>query len=86
MPKNTQTLFPEQPTISERDAKRLQPHLSGWNRLSEMLVLDTITLDDLKRLVVLEARSDAPRKAVVRKLVARVLSRERSRIMAEVFK
>ena len=58
--------------------------------LNEMLVLDVASTDDLQRMLVMEstgnyARDGHARYSVVRKLVARILSRERTRMVTEAF-
>jgi hypothetical protein len=84
--KPTPSIFPNQPTLSAKDVERLAPHLSGWNRLSEMLVLDTVSNDDLKRLILLETKMTSPRKRVIQKLLARLLSRARHDLTTTISK
>ena len=88
---NTKLFRPlKQVAVTPRDAKRLSPHLASTGTLNEMLVLDVASTDDLQRMLVMEstgkhARDGHARYSVVRKLVARILSRERTRMVTEAF-
>ena len=88
---NTKLFRPlKQVTVTPRDVKRLSPHLASTGTLNEMLVLDVASTDDLQRMLVMEstgnyARDGHARYSVVRKLVARILSRERTRMVTEAF-
>ena len=88
---NTKIFRPlKQVTVTPRDVKRLSPHLASTGTLNEMLVLDVASTDDLQRMLVMEstanyARDGHARYSVVRKLVARILSRERTRMVTEAF-
>lgn len=88
---NTKLFRPlKQVTVAPRDVKRLSPHLASTGALNEMLVLDVVSTDDLQRMLVMEstggyARDGHARYSVVRKLVARILSRERTRMVTEAF-
>lgn len=59
------------------DVDRLRPHLSCSRRLNEILVLDSLEDDDLKRMVILEAERDKPRILILKKLVGRITARQR---------
>lgn len=76
-------IFPltKQPTVTKNDIKRLSSHIISSRRLNEMLVLDSITTDDLRRMVLIEASKAQPRIVIVRKLIGRIHSRERQRII-----
>lgn len=77
-------LFPQvkQFVVSRRDVNRLAPHLAGSGKLNELLVLDTVGNTDLRRMLVMEAnRKGGPRYVIIRKLLARILSRERERVI-----
>lgn len=79
-----QSLFPQvkQFTVTRRDEVRLAPHLASSGKLNELLVLDTVGNTDLRRMLVMEAnRRGGPRYVIVRKLLARILSRERERVI-----
>jgi len=88
---NTKLFRPlKQVTVTPRDVKRLSPHLVSTGALNEMLVLDVASTDDLQRMLIMEstgkhARDGHARYSVVRKLVARILSRERTRMVEEAF-
>lgn len=76
-----------QPTLRPRDAKRLEPHLASSGRLNEILVLDTISTEDLQRMLLIEANATHPRPryVIVRKLVARIVARERDRMITTAY-
>ena len=76
-------LFPETHpvSLSKRDERRLSSHLISTRRLNEILVMDSVSTDDLKRMVIIEAQRPVPRMIIVRKLVGRIHSRERQRIL-----
>lgn len=77
-------LFTNQPKITKVIRARLAPHLSGWNRLSEMLLMDTLDDEDLKCMILIERERKIPRPAILRKLVARLVSRTRNHLMKAV--
>lgn len=60
-----------QTMITKADRKRLQPHLSGWKHLNEILMLGSLNLDDLDKLLTLE-RTGQNRPFIVKKLVGRI--------------
>lgn len=88
---NTKLFRPlKQVVVTPRDVKRLSPHLVSTGALNGILVLDVASTDDLQRMLIMEstgkhARDGHARYAVVRKLVARILSRERTRMVTEAF-
>jgi hypothetical protein len=88
---NTKLFRPlKQVAVTPRDVKRLSPHLASTGALNVMLVLDVVSTDDLQRMLIMEstgnyARDGHARYSVVRKLVARILSRERTRMVEEAF-
>lgn len=85
MKDNIPILFDNQPKITKDDIARLSRSISGWNRLCEVLVLDTISNDDLKRLIVMEKmRGTKARPRVLRKLVGRLVSRTREALLEKV--
>ncbi len=73
-----------QPVVRPRDLKRLGPHLASSGRLNEILVLDEVSTEDLQRMLLIEANADRPRPryVIVRKLVARIVARERERMVS----
>lgn len=74
----------KQPTVRPRDVKRLEPHLASSGRLNELLVLDVVTTEDLQRMLLIECNAGRPRPryVIVRKLVARIVARERDRMVS----
>lgn len=72
-------------TISAKDANRLSPHLVSARRLNEVLVMDSIDSDDLRRMVLLEAERATPRVTIVRKLLGRIYARQRAEILGLIF-
>jgi hypothetical protein len=96
MPTYSAKLFqPLRPVeVTRRDLRRLAPHLASSGRLNELLVLDTVRTEDLQRMLIIEATptvvggprgtfvaAHRPRYVIVRKLIARILSRERARMI-----
>jgi hypothetical protein len=76
-----------QPAVRPRDVKRLEPHLASSGKLNELIVLDSVTTEDLQRMLLIECNAvrPRPRYVIVRKLVARILSRERDRLVREAY-
>lgn len=72
-------------TVSAADAKRLAPHLVSTRRLNEVLVMDSVDSDDLRRMVLLEAERPSPRVVIVRKLLGRIYARQRKEILDMIF-
>ena len=77
-------------SISKADIKRLAPHLSCSGNVKELLVLDTVSTEDLQRMLLLEwtgaySRERRPRYDIVRKIIARIVSRERNRMINEIY-
>lgn len=72
-------------TLSAADAKRLEPHLVSARRLNEVLVMDSVTDDDLRRMVLAEAKKPAPRITIIKKLLGRIYARQRKEILDLVF-
>lgn len=70
--------------IDEKDRDRLKVHLSGWNRLNEILLLG-INEPDLRRLVILELLG-ARRKEMLTRLLGRLAKLERKRILSRIQK
>lgn len=73
-------LFDDQPRITVADRRRLEPHLTGWNKVQGLLVLGTIPQEDLKRLIVLETET-RKRKVILQRLVGRYFSNQRKQLM-----
>lgn len=68
--------------LSDKDVQRLQVHLSNWCRLNEMFLLG-INAPDLRRLVVLELLGSG-RKAILRRLLGRLVKVERKEILRKI--
>ena len=69
------------PALRPSDVKRLSHHLRSSGRLSDLLTLDTVSTEDLQRMLLVEGQKKKPRYVIVRKLIARILSRERARML-----
>ena len=88
---NTKLFRPlKQVVVTPRDVERLSPHLASTGALNDILILDVASTDDLQRMLIMEstgnyASDGHARYSVVRKLVARILSRERTRMVEEAF-
>ena len=77
-------VFQEPVDVSDKDAQRLKIHLSGWNRLNEILLLG-INEPDLRRLVVLELMGQR-RLTIIDRLLGRLAKLERKRINDQIAK
>ena len=77
-------VFQEPVDVSDKDAQRLKIHLSGWNRLNEILLLG-INEPDLRRLVVLELMGHR-RMTILDRLLGRLAKLERKRINDQIAK
>lgn len=77
----------KQPVVRPRDVKRLEPHLASSGKLNELLVLDVVSTEDLQRMLLIERNASRPRPRyiIIRKLVARILSRERERLIRAAY-
>jgi len=76
-------IFPKNPTLSDKDRARLnqEGYLQSWNKFVARINNVDLSQDDLKRLVFLELEQDAPRKAILAKLVVRIQKKEREAII-----
>lgn len=81
MKKHTPKIFSDQPKLTAADILRLTPHLQGWNKLCEIMLMGGVCDADLKRLILMESMRDKPRTLVLRKLIAQLLSRTRHQLM-----
>lgn len=61
-------------TVTDRDYRRLHPHLANWPHLNEMLLLGITNLD-LRKLIVIEM-NDKQRPQILDKLCARLKTQE----------
>ena len=71
--------------ISKKDIKRLSEHILSSRRLNELLVGDCISAEDLRKMVLIEALKDQPRRTIICKLVGRIHSRQRTDILRTIF-
>lgn len=62
--------------ITPRDKKRLLPHMTGWNRLMELLVANVVSEKDMKKMLFLEATGEH-RIPIINMLVGRIASKHR---------
>lgn len=75
-------IFKEQPEITKEDKKRFLEigYLDGWNKLVVALKEHPPTEDDLKKLILLELKSEIVRIAILEKLIVRLQKCERAAI------
>jgi hypothetical protein len=74
------------PTVDRDDVKRLAPHLSCTRSLCTFLAENTVSTEDLWRMMWMElGLRDVPRPSMVRRLQGRLHTRERNR-MAHLLK
>lgn len=64
--------------VSDRDAERLSPYLSGWVQLNKLFIAG-IDEDDVKRLIVLEMMGNR-RSPIIDRLVMRLGRLQRVRL------
>lgn len=69
--------------ITEKDRLRLAQHLTGWNKLNELFVLNGITVEDLRMMIVIEA-TGCKRKGILTKLVSRLYSTLRKQTLESI--
>ena len=69
--------------ISDEDRLRLSPHISNYNRLNEILVLNGIAIEDIQKLILLELEGDQ-RPFILGKLVGRLKSKERNQLLTVI--
>lgn len=65
--------------LSKKDRTRLEPHLVGYNRLNELLLLNGIPIEDIQKLIMLEVEGKR-RPFILKKLVGRLKSKERQQL------
>lgn len=66
--------------LTDADRARLGPHISNYNRLNEILVLNGIPISDIQKLILLELEG-AQRPFILKKLVGRLKSKERKELL-----
>jgi hypothetical protein len=78
-------VFEDEPVqITDSDVHRLLPHLRNWNGLSDLMLLGTVSNDDLRRLVILELKMDKPRMFILKKLAGRLTSAYRQKTLTAI--
>lgn len=81
-------LFPKNPKLTDKDRARLESegYLQSWNKFVARINNVDLSQDDLKRLVYMELENDAPRKAILAKLLVRIQKNEREDIFSFIRK
>lgn len=81
-------IFREQPKLTPADKNRLAAvgFLDGWNKLVKTLKTEEPNEDDLKRLVLMELESPAPRRPILEKLIVQIQKRERHEVITAIRK
>lgn len=74
-----------QPTLTKRDIKRLEGHVLSARKLNEVLVMDSVSLNDLQRMALIEASKPKPRQVILKKLIGRIYSRARNETLEILF-
>jgi hypothetical protein len=77
-------VFDKPVSIDTKDFQRLSPHLSGWVRLHEILLLD-VNEPDLMRLVLIELMG-RKRKQIIQRLLGRLAKLQRARYEERISK
>lgn len=67
-------------TVSASDRKRLEPHLTNWQKLNEVFQLGTISSTDLNKMIVIEF-GGRKRWRVLDRLIARFYSTQRQELI-----
>ena len=75
-------IFETEVILSDKDAERLQVHLSNWRRLHEIMLLG-LNIPDLRRLVVLELLGNG-RRAIITRLLGRIAKLQRTEHMQRI--
>jgi hypothetical protein len=74
-----ETLFPDV-VVTNGDSVRLGPHLTNYNRLNEILILNNLPIEDVQKMILLELKGKS-RQFILRKLVGRLKSKERKQLL-----
>lgn len=75
-------IFETPVSLTEKDAERLQVHLSNWNKLNEMFLLG-VNAPDLRRLIILEMLG-AGRRGIISRLLGRLAKVERKEVLRRI--
>lgn len=79
---NYHSLFPGL-RLTKLDARRLNPHIQNYNLLNEILLLNSLTIEDVQRMVVLELGGKG-RQFVLKRLVGRLKTKERQELLNNI--
>jgi hypothetical protein len=73
-------------TVTPEDVERLAPLVASSNVISDVLREDDISYEDLIRLIWIEKalRDPAPREEIVRRILGRIHTRQRHRIVSMI--
>lgn len=71
-------------TLRPGDISRLAHTIISARTLNEVLIMDTATTDDLRRLVMIEA-GGRKRRTIIEKLLGRINIRERRRVLEAIY-
>ena len=77
-------VFDDPVDVESKDLDRLKSHLTGWNKLNEILLLG-INEPDLRRLVIMELMGSR-RMTIVNRLLGRLATLQRERIKGRIAK
>jgi hypothetical protein len=79
-------IFPNTPEVTEEDATRFQKvgYLRSWNCLNASLAKHDTSVEDLKKLIILEVTALNPRLAIYGKLIVRLQKAERNEIQKAI--
>jgi len=75
-------IFENEVLLTDKDAERLQVHLSNWRRLHEILLLG-VNIEDLRRLVILELTGNG-RRFILARLLGRITKLQRQETMQRI--
>ncbi len=75
-------LFPNL-KVSKGDEARLSPHLTNYNRLNEILILNGLGIKDVQRMILIELQGKS-RQFILNKLVSRLKSQEREDLLINI--
>jgi hypothetical protein len=75
-------IFENEVLLTDKDAERLQVHLSNWRRLHEILLLG-VNVEDLRRLVILELIGNG-RRFILTRLLGRIAKLQRQETMQRI--
>lgn len=75
-------IFENEVILTDKDAERLQVHLSNWRRLHEIMLLG-VNMSDLRRLVILELIGNG-RRFILTRLLGRIAKLQRIETMQRI--